>query len=488
MTTEGQLWWRKLFLILTVLPCCRSLEVSIPESYYEVARGGDITLTCSFIPAVKDLSTMLLSWEASPEVAGEPLQAVASYFYSRPVNIAPAYEGRAFLEVDMNTRTSTLRLTKVTMQDSRSYQCSVNIYNDDEGTTAATTSLLVLVAPSKPICGIQGTAEYYQKITLTCKSEEGSPAPTYSWKTYSVQNMPRPFPPKTTEKDGALSLFNITRETSGFFVCTSENRIGSASCNLTLVVEPPSMSTASTIIIVAVVLAAVVVVGIIIFCCCCRKKGKQDEYAEGSPEEIEFHDKEEPEVGTLKYRDDKSNSEKKQVDRYEDKDVVPEISHSVAAAVQKLDDDQNSYISSKEKYDGRVNDIESQRYQDDQHDRYHGSRDRLDDQRDRYGGSRDRLDDRQDRYGDSDYRGSRDRLDDQRDRYGGSRDRLDDRYDNYRGSRDRLDDQRDRYGVSRDRLDDHSDRYRSSRDNLNDHSDRYGGSRDPLDYNNSRYD
>lgn len=516
MATEGQLGWRKLFLILTVLPCCSSLKVSIPESNYEVARGGDITLTCSFVPAVTDLTTLTLSWEASPDVAGEPQKAVATYFYDRPVNIAPAYEGRAFLEVDLNTRTSKLRLTKVTMEDSRSYQCSVKIFNDDEGNTAASTSLLVLVAPSKPICGIQGTAEYFQDIILTCKSEEGSPDPTYTWKTFSVQNTARQFPPKTTEKDGALSLFNITRETSGFFICTSENRIGSASCNLTLTVEPPSMSSASTIIIVAAVLAAVVVGGIIIFCCCCRRKGKQDEYPEGSPEEVEFHDKEEPEAGTLPYRDDKSNSEKKQVDQYQDKDVVPEISHSVAAAVRKLDDDQSSYISSKEKYDGRGSDIESQRYQDDQRDRYRGSRDRLDEQRDRYGGSRDRLDDRRDNYGGSDHRGSRDRLDDQQDRYGGSRDRLDDqrdryggsrdrlddqrdrhggsrdrlddRYDNYRGSRDRLDDQRDRYGGSRDRLDDERDRYRSSRDNLNDRSDRYGGSRDRLDYDNSRYD
>ncbi|XP_022058434.1 cell surface A33 antigen [Acanthochromis polyacanthus] len=496
MTTEGQLAWRKLFLILTVLSCCRSLEVSIPDSNYEVARGGDVTLTCSFVPAHNDLSTMLLTWEAYPDAPGEPMKAVASYFYNRPVNIAPAYEGRAFLEVDLDTRTSTLRLTKVTVEDSRSYQCSVNIYNDDEGTLAATTSLLVLVAPSTPICGIQGTAEYFQDIKLTCKSNEGSPAPTYSWKTYSTQNMARPFPPKTTEKDGVLSLFNVTRETSGFFVCTSENRIGSASCNLTLVVEPPSMGTASTVIIVVAVLAAVVVVGIIIFCCCCRKKGKQEEYAEGSPEEMEFHDKEEPEAGTLQYRDDKANSEKKQADRYEDKDVVPEISHNVAAAVRKLDDDQNSYISSKEKYDGRGSDIESQRYQDDQRDRYRGSRDRLDDQRDRYGGSRDRLDDRYDNYrGSRDrlddqrdrYGGSRDRLDDQRDRNGGSRDRLDDQRDRYSGSRDRLDDQRDRYGGSRDRLDDHSDRYRSSRDNLNDHNNHYGGSRDRLDYD-RRYD
>lgn len=69
---------------------------------------------------------------------------VANFFLNNPIDIAPVYEGRAFVEVDVPKQVSTLRLTKVTMQDSRSYQCSVMIPNDDEGTTVASTSLLVL--------------------------------------------------------------------------------------------------------------------------------------------------------------------------------------------------------------------------------------------------------------------------------------------------------------------------------------------------------
>lgn len=122
--------------------------------------------------------------------------------------------------------------------------------------------LIVLpVAPSPPICRIQGKVEYWQDITLTCLSEEGSPKPIHEWKSYSVENIPRPFPPKTINsknlfyllssaapsmclcglcvaEDGALSLFNISRETSGFYICTTSNRIGSARCNMTLAVLP----------------------------------------------------------------------------------------------------------------------------------------------------------------------------------------------------------------------------------------------------------
>uniref|UniRef100_A0A672IUA7 Glycoprotein A33 (transmembrane), paralog b n=1 Tax=Salarias fasciatus TaxID=181472 RepID=A0A672IUA7_SALFA len=182
----------------------------------------------------------------------------------------------ATMEVDLDQRRSSLTLTETTLEDSRHYQCSVTIPNDDEGNTAATTSLLVLVAPSTPICSIQGTAEYYQDIKLTCLSEEGSPAPVYDWKSYNVENNPRQLPPK----DGVLSLFNITRETSGFFTCSSTNRVGSASCTFTLAVMPPSSNTGTIIGIVAGVIAGLVLIAILIYCLRRRKKNKNQAHDE----------------------------------------------------------------------------------------------------------------------------------------------------------------------------------------------------------------
>uniref|UniRef100_A0A4W6FHI8 Ig-like domain-containing protein n=1 Tax=Lates calcarifer TaxID=8187 RepID=A0A4W6FHI8_LATCA len=411
-------------------------------------------------------------------------KAVATYFTNAPTDIAPAYEGRASLEVDLTNHVSTLQLKKVTMQDNRSFQCSVIIPGDDEGTTAATTSLLVLVAPSAPICRIQGKAEYWHDISLTCMSEEGSPKPTYDWKSYSVQNVPRQLPPKATDSILLKSLFPIT-QSQGFYICTSKNPIASASCNLTLAVMPGGMNEASFAGIIGGVVAGLLLLGILIFCCY-RRNSKKGTYAEGY------------------YEDDKPNSELKHHKQYED-NIVPQNNYSEGQAGIKFEDDQHSYSSSKERNDGKASDIDSQHYRGDQRDQYRGSRDRLDDQRDRYGGSRehlddkrnysgsrDRLEDQRDRYGSRDrlddkrnYSGSRDRLDDQRDRYGGSRDRLDDQRDRYGGSRDRLDDQRDRYG-SRDRLDDQRNRY-GSRDRLDDRHDRYGGSRDRLDYSDDQY-
>ncbi|KAK5920613.1 hypothetical protein CgunFtcFv8_024406 [Champsocephalus gunnari] len=517
MITNKELGWRKLFLILTVLPCCRSLQVSIPDREYEAASGGEVTMTCSFTPARPVTDTLIITWEAYPENTGEPMQTLATYFLNTPVNIAPKYEGRASLEI--NQQVSTLRLSKLTVQDSRSYQCGVLIPNDDEGVTAATTSLLVLVPPSPPICKIQGEASYFNNISLTCMSEDGSPQPAYEWKSFSVKSTARPFPAKTTEKAGVLSLYNISIDTSGFFICTSTNRVGSSSCNLTLAVTPGSMNIGSTAGIIVGVFAGVVLLGIVAYCCY-KKKGKKEEYAEGSPGEAAYYDNDAAKARE-QYWDDKSKGDIKQVKQHEDTNL-PESSYSVGAA-NKLEEDQQSYYSSQEKHVGKGSDVDSQRYQEDQQDRHLGSRDRLDDERNRYdghadrledersshysgsvdrqdnrrdrsgdqrdrsGGSRDRLDDQRDRSG-----GSRDRLDDQRDRSGGSRDRLDDQRDRSGGSRDRLDDQRDRSGGSRDRLDENRDRYRgSSRDRLDDRYDRHGGSRDRLDYtddqNRNRY-
>lgn len=172
---------------------------------------------------------------------------VGTYFGNNRVDIAPTYEGRASLDVDMEQKVSTLRLTKVKMEDSRRFQCSVTIPNDDEGITRASASLLVLgenellfntfwiavylysttchnedakfirlvgplvvittfyinnlvvVPPSPPVCTIQGRTEYWKNITITCKSEAGSPKPVTKWNIYSVENVPRQLPPKATD-------------------------------------------------------------------------------------------------------------------------------------------------------------------------------------------------------------------------------------------------------------------------------------------------
>ncbi|XP_041806979.1 cell surface A33 antigen-like [Chelmon rostratus] len=264
MMTKRQLGWQKLFLILTVLPCCRSLLVTIPQNIYEADGGGDVTLICVFIPAGPIGNTFMLEWEAYPDNPGDTMKSVATFYINNVVDIARDYEGRASLEVDMNKKESALHLTKLTGKDSRRYQCRVKIPNDDVGITAATTSLLVLVAPSVPVCRINGKAEYWQNIDLTCKSEEGSPTPEARWERKRLDNIAIPFPPKTTEMASTMTI--------GIIVA-----------------------------VVGVVIAGVVVVGAIIFFCC-RKRSKKKN-AERAPGQV-FYDRDAPEGGRWDYVDD----------------------------------------------------------------------------------------------------------------------------------------------------------------------------------------
>ncbi|KAL0204470.1 hypothetical protein M9458_002488, partial [Cirrhinus mrigala] len=256
---------------------------------------------------------------------------------------------------------------------------------------------------------VDGKAEYFQDIKLTCSSAEGTPTPIYN-------NVPRQPPPKATEQNGVLSLFNISIDTSGFYVCTSSNEIRSATCNLTLAVMPPSMtlSTAATAGIIAVGAAALLLVGIAIFCCCRRRRDKEEEYAMGYVRET-FRTP----VARCGHKDPEGRED------HHDEPVKYEEERRVKSADRRDPQDDRSERSydRRSDYDDRRDDRSDRRERYDRDDRYDDRRDRHDDRRDRYDDRRDRYDDRRDRYDDR-----RDRYDDRYDS-----DRYSDRYD----SRDR---------------------------------------------------
>ncbi|NXA47414.1 GPA33 protein, partial [Nothocercus julius] len=181
------------------------------------------------------------------------------------------YENRIQFPGDVMKGDISIILSATVMEDNGTFTCSVRLRNDPPRQTAL-MHLLVLVAPSKPECKIVGTAEYGQTINLTCSSQEGSPAPTYTWQSYDVQNQLRPLQTPGEQ----LTLKNVSADTSGFYICTSSNRVGQESCNITLSVMPPSMNIALYAGIIGGVVAAIVVIGILSYCCCCREHKDKD--------------------------------------------------------------------------------------------------------------------------------------------------------------------------------------------------------------------
>ncbi|XP_044530802.1 cell surface A33 antigen [Gracilinanus agilis] len=130
------------------------------------------------------------------------------------------------------------------------------------------------VAPSIPDCGIEGETVYGNNIQLTCQSKEGSPAPQYSWKGFDVENKERPLSPPVTGK--TLLLKNISADTSGYYICTATNEMGTKFCNITVAVRPPSMNIALYAGIAGGVVAALIIIGIIVYCCCCKGSEEKD--------------------------------------------------------------------------------------------------------------------------------------------------------------------------------------------------------------------
>ncbi|KTF94015.1 hypothetical protein cypCar_00009265 [Cyprinus carpio] len=452
--------WKLIFCslcLISVMSASFGLEVTMSQASIEAARGDDVTLTCNFKPKFQKNELILITWTGdADETSGEKVIFGNYYSYGK-VDIGPDYQGKAEIETDLNAKTSKLTLKQVTLKESRRIRCFVNIPGDIEGKTADTTLLLVQVAPSQPICKVVGTAEYGNDISLTCVSEEGSPTPTYKWERYNVKNVPQAFPLKTTEKDGVLSLVNVSMETSGYYICLSSNKVGSAKCNMTLSVMPPSMNFA-TIGIVAGCIAGVTVLIIIIICCCRKRKQKPKDY--------------EKEISTVEYHD------KPPLENTEDgnTDIMAITEEGSDKAFN--DDLKNHFANPR----GSRDDL-SQGGRDDLRDRYddrRGSRDELRDRYDDRRGSRDELRDCCD-----DRRGSRDELRDRYDERRGSRDELRDRYDERRGSRDDLRDRYDERRGSRDDLRDRYDERRGSRDDLRDRYDERRGSRDDL---RDRYD
>ncbi|KAI4903042.1 hypothetical protein NFI96_033403, partial [Prochilodus magdalenae] len=475
----------------TVVSSTFGLDVTISQSTYEVARGDEVTITCNFQPKNQVNEVILITWTAEPDGSFDDEEITFGTYYSlnNHVDIDSKYEGKAQIISDVGAKTSQLVLKQVTVRESRLIRCRVQIPGDASGQTSDTTSLVVLVAPSQPVCKIKGITEYGYNISLTCVSDEGSPAPTYKWQSYDASNVPRSFPPKTTEKDGVLSLFNVSMDTSGYYICTASNKIRSASCNLTLSVMPSTFKISATAGIIGGCVAGIAVLVLIIYCCC-RKKEKEEDYA-NEPPVLEYHDASEKEEREEFPLDLRKASFEGGIDQREKNQLKVEIISNVHGS-EDGDRNSNRRFTSNE-YQDRTAD----RREDDQRDRDEDRRDnynkgRYDDRQDRFDDRRDRYDDRQDRYEDRRYNHDdrRDRYNDRQGGYDDRRDRSDDRYDD---RRDRSDDRRDRSDDRRDRSDDrYDDRYDDRRDRYDDrrdrYDDRYDDRRDRYDDRQGRYD
>ncbi|KAM8818758.1 cell surface A33 antigen [Rhynchonycteris naso] len=260
-----------LWMLCAVWAVVSAILVETPQELLRAARGKSVTLPCSYHTA---LSTRegFIQWDKLLRSHTE--KVVIWTFLTEHYIYGDLFENRVNLSGNAKQSDASITISRLTMDDNGTYECSVSLLEDLDGTSKARVRLLVLVPPSKPDCGIKGETVIGNDIQLTCWSKEGSPEPQYSWKSFNLLNQPRADPPGTGQ---TLSLKNISTDTSGYYICTSSNEVGTESCNITVAVRPPSMNVALYAGIAGGVLAALILIGVLIYCCCCREKDKDRE-------------------------------------------------------------------------------------------------------------------------------------------------------------------------------------------------------------------
>ncbi|XP_015675608.1 cell surface A33 antigen [Protobothrops mucrosquamatus] len=261
-----------LLIICAVVAAVHAVSGSGSSKAVQGIRGENTTLPCTFKIASTE-TINYISWKGRSlgnNIIGEFARKLSngSELYRAP------YPGRVRFSNNFKNGDARITLNNVTMQDNGTYECLIEI-KDVFPSRSVDVELLVLVRPSSPVCNIIGNPEYGQNINLTCNSVEGSPKPDYTWQSYDVQNQTRPL--QGIALGGVLMLNNISINTTGYYICVSQNIVGENKCNITVAIRPPSMNIALYAGIVGGILAAIIIISVLVYCCCCRKS-KNPEY------------------------------------------------------------------------------------------------------------------------------------------------------------------------------------------------------------------
>uniref|UniRef100_A0A8C3WFB2 Cell surface A33 antigen n=1 Tax=Catagonus wagneri TaxID=51154 RepID=A0A8C3WFB2_9CETA len=259
-------------MLCAVWVTVQAISVETPKDILRAAQGKSVTLPCTYQTSSLNREG-LIQWDKLLRTHTE--RVLTWIFTTKHYAYGDLYQNRVNLSSQVYQSDASITIDQLTMDDNGTYECSVSLMSDLDGTSKSRVRLLVLVPPSKPDCGIQGEPVIGNNIQLTCQSKAGSPDPQYSWKSYDVLNQERHRVAPVTGQ--VYFLKNISTEMSGYYVCTSANEVGTESCNITLAVRPPSMNVALYAGIAGGVAAALIIIGIVIYCCCCRETGKTED-------------------------------------------------------------------------------------------------------------------------------------------------------------------------------------------------------------------
>ncbi|XP_068441858.1 immunoglobulin superfamily member 11 [Clinocottus analis] len=267
--------------------CVRALDVTVSKDIL-VARGQAAVLHCSFTTSAA-LNNLNIIWMVTPRSNANQPEQVIIYQGGQVFSLAKHLDGRVGFVAPMPSTSASIFINNTQLSDTGTYQCLVNNL-PDRGGNIGVIGLTVWVPPSVPACRIQGTLDVGSDIMLLCSSEEGIPTPSYSWE--KLDALPKlPHNAMQDQKQGTVTMRNISTSTSGLYQCTSSNDIGKSTCLLNLQVVAPQPQSVGLIAgtiatgILAVIICSLLVVVTLFYW---KNKNKYDE--EEIPNEIREDD------------------------------------------------------------------------------------------------------------------------------------------------------------------------------------------------------
>ncbi|RVE74345.1 hypothetical protein OJAV_G00021090 [Oryzias javanicus] len=188
-------------LLCVVWSNVAAIDVKIPEQVYEALNGSDTTIPCKFETTIENPQSGVISWFRRDLNSTTRNELIVTYYYpDKSFDVAENVDTKGFaIDADFLKGKADLVIKDVEQEDNMIFECRVQIRGDNDGTNSNSATLVVLVAPSTPVCEVQGNPKNGEDIKLTCVSEEASPPAEYKWESLDAENNPRALEPNSTD-------------------------------------------------------------------------------------------------------------------------------------------------------------------------------------------------------------------------------------------------------------------------------------------------
>ncbi|KAK6473516.1 V-set and immunoglobulin domain-containing protein 1-like, partial [Huso huso] len=263
------------FCIVFVTGSSHLVTVKVLDQHLNVTDGGSATLQCTYTTTIDTTTALNIQWTFHQ--ANSQRNDQIYYFESGQSYSLGSFKNRITAATSPNN--ATITISNMQPSDTGVYICEVNNPPDFQGNNQGVFFVSVLVEPSKPICAIHGTPESGHRVSLTCHSEQGNPAPTYTWSKLSDGVATQPLG-QMDIITGNMKIGNLSQFEIGTYQCNASNSQGFSICTVELSEGAHEGAIAGAVI--GAVLAAVIIGTVVWFISSKRRRKSNKEKSAGT--------------------------------------------------------------------------------------------------------------------------------------------------------------------------------------------------------------